>query len=141
MAIDLVYRQFRLHTGCMGALVALALNQRSVMRDTKVMPMGSDRESLEVDSKSWTGIGFGSTQPTIPSKFNALDHIRSYLMAFIPAIIVLHIIEQVVDGEVSFDALSIFRALTSQLPEALCGIALLLLVIFMQKIRSILKKS
>ncbi|WP_145316024.1 MULTISPECIES: hypothetical protein [unclassified Rhizobium] len=141
MAIYLACRQFRPHTGCIGKLAALAVNQRNVMRDTKVMPMGSDRESLEVDSKSWTGIGCGSIPPTIPSKFNALDRIRSYLMAFIPTIIILHTIEQVVDGKVFFDALSIFRALTSQIPEALCGIALLLLVIFMQKIRSLLKKS
>ena len=141
MAMDLVCHQFRSHIGCIGALAALAFNQRIVMRDTKVTPMGSDRESLEVDSRAWTGIGFESTQPTMPSKFDALDRIRSYLTVFVPTIIVFHIIEQVVYGEVSFEVLSIFRALTSQLPEALCGIALLPLVIFAQKIRSILKKS
>ncbi|NEI70291.1 hypothetical protein GR212_11975 [Rhizobium lusitanum] len=140
MAIDLVCHQFRSHNGCIGGIETLAFNPRTGTRDTKVMPMGSDNDGLEYDSKSWTGIGLGSTQQAIPSKFNALDHIRSYLTFFIPAIIVLHIIERALDGKISFDALSIFYALTSQIPEALCGIAALLLIILIQKIRPLLKK-
>jgi len=133
MAIDLVCRQFRSHTGCIGEIETLAFNPR----DTKVMPIGSDKDGLEVDSKSWTGIGYEeSAQPEISSKFSAFDRFRNYFKLFIIIIILLNIIDLVIGGKISFDVISLYHALIFQVHEILGGVVLIFVIVLREEIRS-----
>lgn len=104
MAIDLVCRLFPSHIDCIGGIAILAFNQRTVMRDTKVVPMGSDKESLEVDSKSWTGIGAQSesSQPSIRSEYLNIDYMCGFALWLSLAQVVFHVIEKITSGTFSF---------------------------------------
>lgn len=141
MAIDLVCHQFRSHNGCIGGVEMLAFNPCTRTCDTKVMPMGSDKDGLEVDSKSWTGIGYDeSAQPEISSKFSAFDRFRNYFKLFIIIIILLNVIDLVIGGKISFDVISIYHALIFQILEVLGGIALIFVIVLREEIRSALNK-
>ena len=141
MAIDLVCHQFRSHNGCIGGVETLAFNPCTGTRDTKVLPMGSDKDGLEAGSKSWSGIGCDeSAQPEISSKFSAFDRFRNYFKLFIIIITLLNIIDLVIGGKISFDAISIYHALIFQILEVLGGIALIFVIILREEIHSALKK-
>ncbi|NTJ65489.1 hypothetical protein G6M50_17740 [Agrobacterium rhizogenes] len=103
MAIDLVCRQFWSHIGCIGELATLAFNQRILMRDTKAIPVGSDRKSLEVDSKSWTGIGTQSesSQASVRSEYFNTDYICRFALWWSLAQVVFRIIEKIASGQFS----------------------------------------
>ncbi len=104
--------------------------------------MGSEKEGLEVDSQSWTGLGIQveSSQASLQNEYFSLRYIRGYLTLFIPASIVLHVIEQLVDGKVAFNFLSIYRGVISNAADASPWIVALVIVIVIQKSRAILKK-
>ncbi|TIX91452.1 hypothetical protein [Rhizobium sp. P44RR-XXIV] len=112
MAIDLVCHQFRSHSGCIGEVRILAFNQRTGTRDTKVMPMGSDKDGLEVDSKSWTGTGsaesgFGKTENSEFSWREALsfDRVLKFMFFLTASQIlitaILHVAYHLFDGTLS----------------------------------------
>jgi hypothetical protein len=105
------------------------------------MPMGSDKDGLEVDSKSWTGIGYNeSAQPKISSKFSAFDRFRKYFKIFIIIIILLNVIDLAIGGPISFDINSIYHALIFQIFEILGGIALIFVIVLREEIHSALNK-
>lgn len=99
--------------------------------------MGSDKDGLEVDSKSWTGIGYDeSAQPEISSKFSAFDRFRNYFKLFIIIVVLLNIIDLVIGGKISFDVISLYHALIFQILEILGGIALIFVIVLREEIRS-----
>ena len=133
MAIHLVCHQLWSHIGCIGKIETLAFNPR----DTKAMPMGSDKNGPEYDSKSWTGMGYEeSAQPEISSKASAFDRFRNYFKLFIIIIILLNIIDLVIGGKISFDVISLYHALIFQILEVLGGVVLISVIVLREEIHS-----
>jgi hypothetical protein len=91
----------------LAGFATLAFNQRTVMRDTKVMSMGSDKEVLEVDSRSWTGLGgqSESSQPAVRNEYFNIDHMCHFCLWFNLGQIVLRIIERIIYEEFSLSFL------------------------------------
>ncbi|MBB5573001.1 hypothetical protein GGD50_001605 [Rhizobium paranaense] len=71
--------------------------------------MGSDKESLEVDSKSWTGIGAQpeGSQPQMQSEYIGIDNMCRLGLWFSLGQIVFRIIQQIISEEFSLSFLYI----------------------------------
>ncbi|MBB6483799.1 hypothetical protein GGD46_001065 [Rhizobium lusitanum] len=67
------------------------------------MSMNSDKQSLEVDSRTWTGIGLQSEnlQPSVANRYLGIDNICLLALWWSLVQVVFHLIEQLASGKFS----------------------------------------